>query len=260
MTWRETFDLRAQRTIVRLLSADLRSKNSPVAAGIKRIVEEELERERRSVHIYNWDPLRRQADDAEAVLRALRESCNHVGQEVIVEDGVVLVGGKYPGGVGLHLGNGTRVYGGCHLVIDQVSPESGIVLGSGCSLNYNCYIEGSGGVELGSGTIVGPNVVILSSRHKIQDELPITASGKDFCHVTLGRDVWVGANAVILAGVVVGDGAVIGAASVVTRDVASGSVVAGSPARVLTTKGAAASSGRAPVEGHDPERETDRDT
>lgn len=51
--------------------------------------------------------------------------------------------------------------------------------------------------------------------------------------MTVGNDVWIGGNAVILPGVTIGDGAVIGAGSVVTHDVAPGAIVAGNPAKPL---------------------------
>jgi acetyltransferase-like isoleucine patch superfamily enzyme len=57
--------------------------------------------------------------------------------------------------------------------------------------------------------------------------------GGRFAEVIIGNDVWIGANAVILKGVTIGDGAVVGAGAVVTSDVPPGAVVAGNPAKVI---------------------------
>jgi acetyltransferase-like isoleucine patch superfamily enzyme len=193
----------------------------------------ELERERRAIRIDVIDPLRRHQEQAEAVREVLESACNEIGHDVIVEDGVVLIGGSFPGGVGLRLADGVRIYSGCHLVIDQIDAESGISVGSGASLNYGCYIEGSGGVTIGERTILGPNVVILSSTHRMASDIEVTRSGKEFKSTTVGDDVWVGANVVIIGGITIGDGAVVGAGSIVTREVLSHVVVAGNPAREI---------------------------
>lgn len=63
--------------------------------------------------------------------------------------------------------------------------------------------------------------------------MPIVAQGLEIKSVVIGNDVWIGAHAVILAGVAIGDGSVIAAGAVVTKDVAPYSVVAGVPARVI---------------------------
>jgi acetyltransferase-like isoleucine patch superfamily enzyme len=222
-----------RRLVSRLISEELRSDGSIVATDVRSMIAEEIGKHERSISIVTWDPLRRQADNAEEVARILEQSCNYVGSRVMVEDGAVLIGGKHPSGVGLRLGDQSRVYSGCHLVIDQIGPESGIVLGADVSLNYNCYIDGSGGVDIGRGTIIGPNSVILSSSHRIDQQLPVNASGKRFCAVSIGEDVWVGASTVLLPGRTIGDRAVIGAGSIVTHDVGPGSVVGGNPARPL---------------------------
>ncbi|HMK96338.1 MAG TPA: DapH/DapD/GlmU-related protein [Acidimicrobiales bacterium] len=195
---------------------------------------DELEISRSSVAIDYFDPLQRHLDHSDHVAAVLTEACNYVGTNVIVEGGVTLIGGKFACGVGIRLGDNVRIYSGSHLVVDQVDERSGIELGPGVSLNYNCYIEGSGGVTIGPGTIIGPNVVILSSRHNVVADQPITRSGKTFQPVSIGGDVWIGANVVVMPGLVIGDCAVLGAGAIVTRSVPERSVVAGNPARPLS--------------------------
>jgi serine acetyltransferase len=95
-------------------------------------------------------------------------------------------------------------------------------------------IYGHGGVEIGEETLVSMKATILSSNHIIPEQGKIIREQPDeLLRTKLGRDVWIGANAVILGGVTVGDGAVVAAGAVVTKDVESGGVVAGVPARLM---------------------------
>jgi acetyltransferase-like isoleucine patch superfamily enzyme len=92
-------------------------------------------------------------------------------------------------------------------------------------------IYGHGGVEIGTHTLISPQVTIVSSNHRVgRQEEVIMKAGNELLPTKIGRDVWIGANAVILGGVTVGDGAVVAAGSVVSRDVEAGYIVAGNPA------------------------------
>lgn len=84
-------------------------------------------------------------------------------------------------------------------------------------------------IEIGSDVTIAPRAIILAHDASTKRELGGTRIGK----VAIGSRVFVGAGAIILPGVVIGDDVIIGAGSVVTGDVASNSVVAGNPARVL---------------------------
>lgn len=95
-------------------------------------------------------------------------------------------------------------------------------------------IYGHGGVEIGESTLVSMHCTILSSNHAIPPIGTLIRDMPDELRPTkIGRDVWIGANAVILGGVTIGDGAVVAAGAVVTKDVEAGTVVAGVPARVI---------------------------
>jgi acetyltransferase-like isoleucine patch superfamily enzyme len=168
----------------------------------------------------------------------LREVANAVGTDVIVGHDVVIFNGKRPDIRGLQLGDRVRLYDAydaCRFSIDAVSPQSGILLAADVAMNFGCYIDGSGGVVVGERTMFGPNVVVVSSQHRVDGDR-IHDSGKMFEEVRIGRDVWVGANSVIMAGVTIGDGAVVGSGAIVTKDVDARSIVAGNPARVLRTR------------------------
>jgi maltose O-acetyltransferase len=106
-----------------------------------------------------------------------------------------------------------------------------IRLGAGVFLNFNCVILDVVEVTIGDRTQIGPGVHILTADHP--RDAPCRASGLEFGRpVRIGRNVWIGAGAIILPGVSIGDDALIGAGSVVTRDVPVGATAFGNPARV----------------------------
>ena len=95
-------------------------------------------------------------------------------------------------------------------------------------------IYGHGGVEIGDDTLVSMKATILSSNHSVPEQGRIIREQADELLPTkVGRDVWIGANAVILGGVTIGDGAVVAAGAVVTKDVEAGAIVAEVPARFV---------------------------
>ena len=105
-----------------------------------------------------------------------------------------------------------------------------IALGAGVFLNFNCVILDVVRVTIGDRTLIGPGVQILAADHP-RDQAA-RASGLEFGRpVHIGRNVWIGAGAIILPGVTIGDDAVIGAGSVVTRIVPPGATALGNPAR-----------------------------
>ena len=107
-----------------------------------------------------------------------------------------------------------------------------IHLGRGVFLNFNCVLLDVMPIRIGDGTQIGPAVQIYAADHPRDPERRLAGleCGKS---VTVGSNVWIGGGAILLPGIVVGDDAVIGAGSVVTRDVPPGATVAGNPARLL---------------------------
>lgn len=91
-------------------------------------------------------------------------------------------------------------------------------------------------IVVGDDTIFGPNVLVTAANYRFNDGAPIHAQPMNAADIVIGSDVWVGGGATILAGVNIGDGAVIAAMCVVTRDVDIGEIVAGVPARVIGTR------------------------
>ena len=108
---------------------------------------------------------------------------------------------------------------------------SNIELGERVFFNFNCVVLDVCRVRIGSFTMFGPAVQIYTATHPLAAELRRRA---EFCKpVEIGVDVWVGGGAIILPGVRIGSRAVIGAGSVVTRDIPADVLAAGNPCRVI---------------------------
>jgi maltose O-acetyltransferase len=108
---------------------------------------------------------------------------------------------------------------------------SNILLGKKCFFNFNCVVLDVCQVRIGDYTLFGPAVQVYTATHPLNAELRRTQeAGKP---VEIGSDVWVGGGAIICPGVTIGSRCVIGAGSVVTRDVPEGVFAAGNPCRVI---------------------------
>jgi maltose O-acetyltransferase len=120
-----------------------------------------------------------------------------------------------------------------------------IHLGDDVFLNFNCVILDIVKVEIGAGTQIGPAVQIYAADHP-RDPAARRLGWELGRPVTIGRNVWIGGAAIILPGVTIGDDAVIGAGSVVTKDVPAGATAFGKPARARAASGEVAPTGREP--------------
>ena len=99
-------------------------------------------------------------------------------------------------------------------------------------INYNCVILDTSPVHIGAGAFLAPGVCLSCAGHSIDPEQ--RSSGISTSRpITLEEDVWIRANAVVCGGVTIGKGSVIGAGSVVTRDIPAGVVAAGVPCRPI---------------------------
>lgn len=115
-----------------------------------------------------------------------------------------------------------------------IMPGRGLEIGDDVDLALDVLITTGGGVKIGARTLVGYRSQILSANHIIPSKTEkIFNTGHDLKPVTIGVDVWIGANCIILPGINIGDGAVIAAGSVVTKSVAAFTVVGGVPARII---------------------------
>ena len=109
-----------------------------------------------------------------------------------------------------------------------------ITLAEGVYINAGCCVIDTAPVRIGRGTMLGPVVQIYCADHA--HEVEDRRKGLERAlPVNIGADVWIGGGAILLPGVSIGDGAIIGAGSVVTRDVEAGQRVVGNPARSIKT-------------------------
>jgi acetyltransferase-like isoleucine patch superfamily enzyme len=118
------------------------------------------------------------------------------------------------------------------------SPSSQIIIGDNVGLNGTSITSRSKVISIGAGTMIAPNVIILDSDFHPpwppEDRLSYPGNEHDR-DVRIGKNCWIGMNTIILKGVTVGDNSVIGAGSVIVRDVPPDSLAAGNPAVVVKT-------------------------
>jgi acetyltransferase-like isoleucine patch superfamily enzyme len=103
-----------------------------------------------------------------------------------------------------------------------------MTLGKRVFTNHSLTCMAIGGISIGDGTMIGPNVIIATDNHDLNNKMILKCK-----KVEIGNNVWIGAGVRILPGVHIGDNAVIGAGAVVTKDVEANTVVAGVPAKFI---------------------------
>ena len=112
-----------------------------------------------------------------------------------------------------------------------------LVVGDDVDFALGVLVTTNGGVEIGDRTLIGYRTQILSGNHVIPPgKGRIFSAGDVSGPVKIGQDVWIGANCLILPGVTIGEGAVVAGGSVVTKDVASFTIVGGCPAKVIKNR------------------------
>ncbi len=135
-----------------------------------------------------------------------------------------------------------RIVVGSHTSIGrhvELHPQGGFIrIGNDCSVHNFVTMFGAGGITIGDDCRIATGVLIVAFNHRFDDAArPIRTQSITTRGVIVESDVWIGARVILLDGVTVGQGSVIGAGSVVTRDVPRYSVVVGNPARVVSHRG-----------------------
>lgn len=109
-----------------------------------------------------------------------------------------------------------------------------IFAGKNFYINHNCVILDCAPVKFGNNVLIGPNCGFYTAMHPINAIERATA--KEYAKpITVGNDVWFGGNVAVLAGVTIGNNVVIGAGSVVTKDIPSNTIAFGNPCKVIKT-------------------------
>ena len=155
----------------------------------------------------------------------------HVGTGNVFEGlKKVTVGDDFSSGNGLWLGTYSE-YGG-----EKYNPQ--ITIGNNVSFSRFCHVGAIGSIEIKDNVLFGSNVLINDHSHgKIEvsdmprNEMPLVSKGG----IVIEKNVWVGDNVCILAGVTIGENSIIGANSVVTKSIPANCVAVGSPAQVVKT-------------------------
>lgn len=139
-------------------------------------------------------------------------------------------------GRGIRLGAGVQLFEGVRLVVGDLgeNARADLWIGDRTIVNVYSYLSGEGGLYVGEKVLIGPHCRLLSAGHEVDGEAPaIMDAGLTYGAVRVEDGAWLGAGVTVLPGVRVGKGAVIGAASVVTRDIPDFAVAVGAPAKVL---------------------------
>ncbi|WP_344298751.1 acyltransferase [Sinomonas flava] len=126
----------------------------------------------------------------------------------------------------ISVGSNTAIYEGCWL---EAEPHARLSVGDNVYLGHRVHLHAVDDITVGDGCMFADGVLISSGGHVMDNAKSAVGSGA----IVIGRDCFIGQNATVLGGVSIGDGAIVGAGAVVTRDVPSGTVVGGVPARPL---------------------------
>ena len=141
-------------------------------------------------------------------------------------DGPVTVSGT----AAITIGSRCRIGAATEL---QTNEGGSIILGSDIRINRGCTIVSYASVTIGDFAIIGEYVTIRDANHGMQTHEPMRYQPHVSKPIVIGGDVWIGRGACILPGVTIGTGAVIGANSVVTRDIPEFAIAAGMPAQFI---------------------------
>ena len=132
----------------------------------------------------------------------------------------------------LVIGEGTKLEPGCWITM---APEARVIIGRGCFLNRETMLAAHELIEIGDHTMFANHCFVGDADHRFDDpELPITWQGfTPRGPVRIGSNVWLGKGVVVQGGRTIGDRCVVGSNSVVTKDLPTGTISAGVPAKVL---------------------------
>lgn len=110
-----------------------------------------------------------------------------------------------------------------------------LIIGDKSVIGYNSFIQCTGDVKIGKGSLLGPHTCFIASSHPINNQ-PLVGQPLIRGSITIGDNVWIGANCTINTGVVIGNNAIIGANSFVNQNVPANTIYAGSPAKFIRNR------------------------
>lgn len=143
-------------------------------------------------------------------------------------------GTYFPNPTNVRIGENCRISRNCLL-----EATGGLEIGSDVGINRLAWFAGAGSIKIGDWTQIGPNVNLLTFSHtSSRRDIPIAQQIDHVGPIQIGRDVWIGANTVVLPDTWIGDGAIIAANSVVSGRIEPFSIVGGAPAKFIKLRGA----------------------
>jgi|SRR5690606_1399910 len=113
----------------------------------------------------------------------------------------------------------------------RIIGDSKIVIGSDFYINSDCHLYGE--ITIGENVMIGPKTIIWGRDHGMALDMPMNKQKHNSSPILIGDDVWIGARVTILKGVKIGNGVVVGAGSLVTKDIPDFAVVIGNPAKII---------------------------
>jgi len=158
-----------------------------------------------------------------------------LGNKIFIDDRSMIYQNKDGGAV--KLGNKVRIY---RDTIMETGENGYITIGEQTSIHPRCQFNAYlAPIEIGDNVMIAANCAFYSSDHSIDPETPIykqaiTTKGA----ISIGNEAWLGTGVIVLCGVRIGEGAVIGAGSVVTKNIPDGAIAVGNPARVVKMRNA----------------------
>lgn len=102
-----------------------------------------------------------------------------------------------------------------------------LTVGDYCRIGRGCFLFCKGGIEIGNNVQLSRNIIIYSGNHNYKSDILPYDNSYLFGKVKIGNSVWIGMNVMILPGVQIGDGAIIGMGSIITKNIPEGSIVVG---------------------------------
>lgn len=142
--------------------------------------------------------------------------------------------------------NSIRISKNCEIgesVMIKTGFKGQIYFKNNVSVFHHTVLDIQDNLVIGEGSLIAPHCYICDYDHNFLGPKPVKQQGFSAKPIIIGKDVWIGAKCIILKGVKIGDGAVLGAGSVVTRDIPAFSVAVGNPAKVIKKRTAISSSG-----------------
>ncbi len=116
----------------------------------------------------------------------------------------------------------------------HIDSPSKLSIGNNVSINRNCVINAGGEVEIGNDVLIGPNVTIYSQNHNFNKKnVLFRLQGYTTKKTTIKNNIWIASNVTILPGVTIEDNCVIGANSLVNKDIPKNSLAVGNPVRII---------------------------